>query len=160
MPNDFDTGDVRKAIDFFRRGGALSALACKDVRHQLNVLHRHTSELIEQNEFAAAERICRILTLYAPWTFEYWYIFGQCCQAQASWKDAIYAYGRAAELRMDDPQVVWAAAECFIQTGDRMRAIKALKAVQTICRVTQAEPELYCRAETMLDKFSDTSASD
>lgn len=71
--------------------------------------------------------------------------------------EAIYAYGRAAQIKIDAPQAPWATAECYLACDNVCYAIKALKAVVRICGEVSEHQILRLRAEKMLQQLSDRS---
>lgn len=67
--------------------------------------------------------------------------------------EAIYAYGRAAQIKIDAPQAPWAAAECYLACDNVCYAIKALKAVVRICGEVSEHQILRLRAERCYSNF-------
>ncbi len=70
--------------------------------------------------------------------------------------EAIYAYGRAAQIKIDAAGAM-AAAECYLACDNVCYAIKALKAVVRICGEVSEHQILRLRAEKMLQQLSDRS---
>lgn len=71
-----------------------------DVTQPLNTLYRYAMQLMEVKEFAGAARLFQLLTIYDARSFDYWFRLGECCRAQ-NIGEAIYAYGRAAQIKID-----------------------------------------------------------
>lgn len=142
--------EMQKMLRLFRRGGALRMVLEKDVTESLDVLYRYAMQLKNAKEHTGAARILRLLTVYDAWSFEYWYSLGQCCQAQKDWSDAVYAYGRAAQIRLDAPEAPWAAAECYLACGNDEYARKSLNAVLLICGNREEYQALRLQVNTVL----------
>ncbi|EGE4741923.1 CesD/SycD/LcrH family type III secretion system chaperone SscA [Salmonella enterica] len=148
---------VYDTMRFFRRGGSLRMLLDDDVTQPLNTLYRYAMQLMEVQEFSGAARLFQLLTIYDAWSFDYWFRLGECCHAQKLWGEAIYAYGRAAQIKLDAPQAPWAAAECYLACDNVRYARKALKAVVRICGEASEHHILRLRAEKMLQQLTDRS---
>ena len=56
-----------------------------------------------------------------------------CCQADKAWVDAIYAYGRSAQIRVSAAIAPCAAGECYLACGNRPLAAKAFRAALLVC---------------------------
>lgn len=130
-----DCRDSESLLRFFQQGGALRMLFATDVSADLDVLQRYARQLVSAGEYGAAARIFKVLTIYDAWSFEYWFELGACCQADAAWSDAIYAYGRAAKIRVSAAQVPCAAGECYLACGNLPLAAKAFRAALLVCGV-------------------------
>ena len=130
-----DGRDSEIVLRFFQQGGALRMLFATDVSADLDVLQRYARQLASAGEYGAAARIFKVLTIYDAWSFEYWFELGACCQADAAWSDAIYAYGRAATIRVSEAQVPCAAGECYLACGNLPLAAKAFRAALLVCGV-------------------------
>ncbi|ECG8588932.1 CesD/SycD/LcrH family type III secretion system chaperone SscA [Salmonella enterica subsp. salamae] len=148
---------IQDAMRFFRQGGSLRMLLDDDVTQPLDTLYRYAMQLVDIKEYAGAARLFQLLTIYDAWSFDYWFRLGECCQAQQVWGDAIYAYGRAARIRLDAPQAPWGAAECYLACDNYDYAKKALKAVVRICGEASEHQSLRGRAEKMLQQLADRS---
>ncbi|CNL65503.1 secretion system chaperone SscA [Yersinia aldovae] len=120
-------------VQFFQQGGALRMLLDKEVSAELDVLFRYAKQLAGVGEYGAAARLFKVLTLYDAWSFDYWFELGACCQADSAWVDAIYAYGRAAQIRISAAQVPCAAGECYLACGNRPLAAKAFRTALFVC---------------------------
>ncbi|KML18203.1 pathogenicity island 2 chaperone protein SscA [Leclercia adecarboxylata] len=131
MKTDDSASEI--VLRFFQQGGALRMLFAKDVSTELDVLQRYARQLANAGEYGAAARIFKVLTIYDAWSFEYWFELGTCCQADTAWSDAIYAYGRAAKIKVSEAQVPCAAGECYLASGNLPLAAKAFRAALLIC---------------------------
>lgn len=125
--------DSEILLRFFQQGGALRMLFSTDVSADLDVLQRYARQLASAGEYGGSARILKVLTIYDAWSFEYWFELGACCQADAAWSDAIYAYGRAAKIRVSEAQVPCAAGECYLASGNLPLAAKAFRAALLVC---------------------------
>lgn len=163
-----DGQDTETVLRFFQQGGALRMLFDTDVSADLGVLLRYARQLAYAGEFGAAARIFKVLTIYDAWSFEYWFELGTCCQADTAWSDAIYAYGRAAKIRVSEAQVPCAAGECYLACGNLPLAAKAFRAALLVCGVehqgdnheNREVAEIRRRARTGLSKTGEDNESD
>lgn len=163
-----DGRDTEIVLRFFQQGGALRMLLVKDVSADLDVLLRYAQQLASAGEYGAAARIFKVLTVYDAWSFEYWFELGACCQADSAWSDAIYAYGRAAKIRVSEAQVPCAAGECYLACGNLPLAAKAFRAALLICGVehqgdnheSREVADIRQRARAGLNKTGDDHESD
>lgn len=128
-----DIQEIQEIEQFFQRGGALRMLLGKDISPELDVLFRYAKQLSDVGEYGAAARLFKVLTVYDGWSFDYWFELGACCQAEEAWVDAIYAYGRAAQIRVSAAIVPCAAGECYLACGNRPLAAKAFRAALLVC---------------------------
>ncbi len=159
-----DAQETETLLRFLQRGGALRMLFETDVSGDLDVLYRYARQLACAGEYGSAARIFKLLTLYDAWSFEYWFELGTCCQADCAWGDAIYAYGRAAKIRVSEAQVPCAAGECYLACGNLPLAAKAFRAALLVCGTEQQEnrevAEIRRRALAGLSKTGDEHESD
>ncbi|WP_254900206.1 CesD/SycD/LcrH family type III secretion system chaperone SscA [Lonsdalea iberica] len=159
---------MQTLLHFLQRGGALRMLLGKDVSAELDVLFRYAKQLMGVGEYGAAARIFKVLTLYDAWSFDYWFELGACCQADGAWIDAIYAYGRAAQIRVSAAQAPCAAGECYLAGGHRSLAAKAFKAALLVCGTAhegeqcedRERADIRRRARVGLAKAGDDHESD
>lgn len=147
--------EIQSALRFFRQGGALRMLLNQDVTPELSVLFRYALQLVEVGEYSAATRLFKLLTMYDAWSFDYWFQLGVCCQSQSLWSDAIYAYGRAAQIRLNAPEVPYAAAECYQACGNSQYARKALRAARLICGDASEHRAFRRQVEEALTQLGD-----
>ncbi|EPU3933606.1 CesD/SycD/LcrH family type III secretion system chaperone SscA [Morganella morganii] len=131
MKTDAREPDI--VLRFFQQGGALRMLFAEDISADLDVLQRYARQLASAGEYGAAARIYKILTICDAWSFEYWFELGACCRAGAAWSDAIYAYGRAAKIRVSEAKVPCTAGECYLACGNLPMAAKAFRAALLVC---------------------------
>lgn len=150
MMNTPTLQEMQKVLRFYRQGGALRMLLKQTVEQELEVLFRYAMQLVGVGEYGAAARLLKLLTLYDAWSFDYWFQLGRCCQAQKAWVDAIYAYGRAAQIRLNAPEVPYAAAECYQACHNVQYAKKALRATLLICGDACEHQVIHRRAATFL----------
>ncbi|MEY4474587.1 MAG: hypothetical protein RL248_354 [Pseudomonadota bacterium] len=125
--------ETQAMLQFFQQGGSLHMLLDKEVSAELDVLFRYAKQLVGVGEYGAAARLFKLLTLYDGWSFDYWFELGACCQADRAWVDAIYAYGRAAQIRISAAQAPCAAGECYLACGNLPFAAKAFRAALLVC---------------------------
>ena len=152
--------ETQAMLRFFQQGGALRMLLDKDVSAELDVLFRYAMQLAGIGESGAAARLLKVLTLYDAWSFDYWFQLGACCQAESAWVDAIYAYGRAAQIRICEAKAPCAAGECYLACGNRPFAAKAFRAALLVCGEEPGQADIRQRALTGLAKTGDEYESD
>ena len=133
MTAPMDSQETQAILQFFQQGGALRMLLGKDVGPELDVLFRYAKQLSSVGEYGAAARLFKVLTIYDEWSFEYWFELGVCCQADKAWVDAIYAYGRSAQIRVSAAIAPCAAGECYLACGNCPLAAKAFRAALLVC---------------------------
>ncbi|WP_367298354.1 CesD/SycD/LcrH family type III secretion system chaperone SscA [Hafnia alvei] len=133
MTLPMESQETQAMLQFFQRGGALRMLLGTDASPELDVLFRYAKQLADVGEYGAAARLFKVLTIYDGWSFDYWFELGMCCQAEQAWVDAIYAYGRAAQIRVSAAAVPCAAGECYLACGNRPLAAKAFRAALLVC---------------------------
>ncbi|WP_145558816.1 CesD/SycD/LcrH family type III secretion system chaperone SscA [Yersinia mollaretii] len=153
-----DNQETQVMLQFFQRGGALRMLLGKDASSELDVLFRYAKQLADVGEYGAAARLFKVLTIYDGWSFDYWFELGMCCQAEKAWVDAIYAYGRAAQIRVSVAIVPCAAGECYLACGNRTLAAKAFRAALLVCGTERdglEQAEIRQRARAGLVKAGD-----
>jgi len=124
---------MQDILRFLQRGGALRMLLGKDVSADLDVLFRYAKQLVGVGAYGSAARLFKILTIYDAWSFDYWFELGACCQADHAWVDAIYAYGRAAQIQISAAQAPCAAGECYLACGNKLLAAKAFRSALMVC---------------------------
>ncbi|MFT8211839.1 MAG: CesD/SycD/LcrH family type III secretion system chaperone SscA [Symbiopectobacterium sp.] len=144
--------DSLAMLQFLRRGGAVRMLLKKEVSVELETLFRYARQLSNAGDYPAAARILRVLTVYDDWSFDYWYQLGATCHAAHAWSDALYAYGRAAQINVSAAQVPCAAGECFLACGEKSLARKAFKAALLICGKNRALQAIRRQAEQGLSR--------
>lgn len=162
-----DTQETETLLRFFQQGGSLRMLFGSDISADLYVLYRYARQLAFAGEYGSAARIFKVLTIYDAWSFEYWFELGACCQADCAWVDAIYAYGRAAKIRVSAAEVPCAAGECYLAIGNLPLAAKAFRASLLVCGTGQGGSnegrevaDIRKRAYAGLNKAGEDNGSD
>ncbi|CAJ0993971.1 hypothetical protein SODG_004530 [Sodalis praecaptivus] len=148
QPDDWQ--DVQAVGDFLRQGGSVYMLLDRQVETSLQTLFDYAKQLAAAGDQAGAARLFKLLTFYDGWSFEYWFHLGKCCQAQRAWIDAIYAYGRAAQIKVAAPEAPCAAGECYFASGNKTYARKAFRAALLICGELKHHQAIRQRARTGL----------
>lgn len=128
-----DVEETDKLIRYVQQGGSLRMLFDIDISADLGVLHRYARQLVCAEEYSAAAKIFKVLVICDAWSFEYWFELGTCYQLDSDWKQAIYAYGRAAKLNVSQAHVPCAAGECYLACGNLPMAAKAFRAALLVC---------------------------
>ncbi len=98
---------------FFRRGGSLRMLLTTMLHSRL-IPVRWAPCSLRGKRVRRRSATFQLLTIYdALGSFDYWFLPGECAASSKHWGERIYAYGRAAQIKIDAPQAPWAAAECY-----------------------------------------------
>lgn len=84
----------------------------------------------ENGKYADATHFFCYLTGCAPTKPEYWMGLGAAHQMAKEYQEAIYAYGAAALLKSDEPQVHLHAADCFFALGETEKGLQALESAE------------------------------
>ena len=117
---------------FFRRGGTTKDLV--DVNQEdLNILYRYGNQLREYNDFQVAKGIFYLLMQIDQWSFDYIFSLGMCCQKLKEYEEAIFCFGRAGIIKIDDPRCPYYAGNNYSSLGNREYAIKSYKAAIRVC---------------------------
>jgi len=137
---------------FLQHGGALKMLLAQDRQTELDRLYRYACQKAEAGDTAAACRLFMLLTVYDGWSFDYWFQLARCCQAEHLWLDAAWAYGRAARIRPDEPDIPCLASECYASAGCTSLASRAARAALRLCGTLPKWQSVRRRAGILLNK--------
>lgn len=141
MQDDLDT--VR---DFFNQGGTLQALINLNPA-DLDHVYAYACQLFDAGDYAAAKRFYLLLSRLSHWQFDYWLALGLCCQRLSEQAEAVFCFGQAGLLRLDDPRPAYLAGLSHQLVGELDKARKALDAAIKWCA---AKPEYAAlKAEIM-----------
>lgn len=122
---------------------------------QLSILFRYAMQLTGNKEYESAARLFQFLTACNSVSFDYWLQFAKCCQALQAWTDAIYAYGRAAQLNVSEAEVHCSAGECWLASGNALYAGKAFRAALLIIGTDADNTPLRQRVEAGLSRLAE-----
>ncbi len=152
MPNSNPNDDYDVLQKFFARGGSVWMLT--DIsKADLDTLYAHATQLFEAGEFAAARNVYLILARVDHWNAEYWFSLGLSFQRLAAHEDAVFCFGRAGMIRIDDPRASFFAGISHRALGNDAYACKAFNAAIRWCaeqskyreiRQSAAEQLSYC----------------
>ena len=129
MQDDLDT--VR---DFLNQGGTLQALMDLDPA-DLDRIYAYACQLFDAGDYAAAKRFCLLLSRFSHWQYDYWLALGLCCQRLDEHLEAVFCFGQAGLLRLDDPRPPYLAGLSYQLAGQPEKARKALDAAIKWCSV-------------------------
>ncbi|AXE30547.1 CesD/SycD/LcrH family type III secretion system chaperone [Chromobacterium phragmitis] len=132
MSSDLDT--VRA---FLQQGGTLQALIDLDP-DDLDYVYAYACQLFDVGDYAAAKRFYLMLARLSHWQFDYWLALGLCCQRLEEHDEAVFSFGQAGLLRLDDPRPSYLAGLSH-QRSDRPEL--ALKAFDAAAKWCAAKPE-------------------
>lgn len=93
---------------------------------ELEAIYATGVNFYRAGNFPDAEKIFRFLVLFEHTSSRFWTSLGSVQQAQKRFEEAIKSYQLAAFLDLHNPKPMYYAAECFLQTGDRVNALNAL----------------------------------
>ncbi|MCD4487165.1 SycD/LcrH family type III secretion system chaperone [Chromobacterium vaccinii] len=136
MQDDLDT--VR---DFFAQGGTLQALVNLDPA-DLDRVYAYACQLFDAGDYAGAKRFYLMLARLSHWQFDYWLSLGLCCQRLGEHTEAIFCFGQAGLLRLDDPRSAYLAGLSHQLIGNRPQAAKAFAAALKWCAARPEYAEL------------------
>lgn len=130
--NDLDT--VR---DFFQQGGTLQALVGLEP-DDLDRVYAYACQLFDAGDYAGAKRFYLLLARLSHWQFDYWLALGLTCQRLSEHEEAVFCFGQAGLLRLDDPRPAYLAGLSHQLAGNPAQARKAFTAALRWCA---ARPE-------------------
>ncbi|MBC8642938.1 SycD/LcrH family type III secretion system chaperone [Caballeronia sp. EK] len=148
MQDDLDT--VR---DFFQRGGTVQALMKMDPR-DLEHVYAYATQLFDGGDYAAAKRFYMLLSRLSHWQFDYWFALGLCCQRLSEHMEAVFCFGQAGLLRLDDPRPAYLAGQSYRIAGQPENARKALDAAIKWCASKPEYADLREEIALQLSLFS------
>jgi secretion system chaperone SscA len=153
MSNSKSDDEYEVLQNFFARGGSLWMLA--DIsKADLDTLYAHATQLFEAGEFAAARNIYLILARVDHWNFEYWFALGLSFQRLAAHEDAVFCFGRAGMIRIDDPRASFFAGISYRAFGNDTYARKAFNAAIKWCGAQSKYLEIRQSAVEQLSNCS------
>jgi len=106
-------------------------------------------ELYRNGKYEDAKAFFKMLTLMDPSIRRNWMGLGACQQMLKEFESAINSYGIAAVINPDDPYVHWHAADCFLQKGEREKAIATLSSAITAAKQCQEHLSLVSKLELL-----------
>ncbi|BAE74562.1 hypothetical protein SGGMMB4_02898 [Sodalis glossinidius str. 'morsitans'] len=157
QPNTWQ--DKLAVSDFLRQGGSVYMLLDRQIEESLQTLFDYAKQSAAAGDQAGAAKLFKLLTFYDAWSFDYWFHLGKCCQAQRVWIDAIYAYGRAAQIKVASPEAPCAAGECYLAGGNKTYARKAFHAALLICGELKQNQAVRQRSRAGLAAMGDGDES-
>ncbi|PHV11476.1 SycD/LcrH family type III secretion system chaperone [Chitinimonas sp. BJB300] len=144
MQDDFDT-----LRDFLAQGGTLQALVDIDPA-DLDKLYAYACQLFDAGDYEAAKRFYLMLARLSHWQFDYWLALGLACQRLNEHEEALFSFGQAGLLRLDDPRPPYLSALSYQLTNRSEHAQKAFTAASRCCG---SKPEYAAfKAELLREK--------
>jgi len=146
-----DTRDDQAVLRaFFARGGSVQMLTGIEAS-DLDLLYAHACALFDAQEFAAARNHYLLLSRLDHWNFDYWFSLGLCHQRLAEHAQAVLAFGRAAQVRVDDPRPPYfTGISCRLLGHDE----SARKAFAAAIRWCDGHPEHEALRQSAADQLS------
>jgi secretion system chaperone SscA len=132
MPSSNADDDYEVLQRFFSCGGSVRMLAGID-KCDMDTLYAYATQLFEAGEFEAARNIYVILARADHWSFEYWFALGLCSQRLSGHEDAVFCFGRAGMIHIDDPRASYFAGISYRILGNEEYARKAFSAAMKWC---------------------------
>ncbi|EAA3660140.1 SycD/LcrH family type III secretion system chaperone [Salmonella enterica] len=124
--------DIATIQDFLNQGGTLQALFNLDPV-DLDCIYAYACQLFETGDYAGAKRYYMLLSRFSHWQYDYWLALGLCCQRLEEHDQAIFCFGQAGLLRLDDPQPPYLAGLSYCQCAQLKQATKAFKTALKWC---------------------------
>ena len=124
--------DFSSLQTFLQQGGSLKMLA--DINPKdLDILYRYGTQLMNYGDYEGAKRIFYLLMKIDQWNFDYFFSLGTCCQQLGEHEEAIFCFGRAGIVNIEDPRSPYYAGKSYGALGNIAYAIKSYKAAVRIC---------------------------
>ncbi|WP_312978139.1 SycD/LcrH family type III secretion system chaperone [Atlantibacter sp.] len=124
--------DLATVRDFLHQGGTLQALINLDPV-DLDHVYAYACQLFEAGDYAGAKRFYMLLSRLSHWQYEYWLALGLCCQRLEEHDQALFCFGQAGLLRLDDPKPPYLAGLSYRQSAQPEQAAKAFQAALKWC---------------------------
>lgn len=124
--------DLATVHDFLERGGTLQALlnlSPTDLEH----VYGYACQLYEAGDYASAKRFYMLLSRLSHWQYDYWLALGLCCQRLDEHDQAIFCFGQAGVLKLDEPKAAYLAGISYSLNGDSELAIRAFTTALKWC---------------------------
>ncbi|MDN3611046.1 hypothetical protein QWZ16_15330 [Vibrio ostreicida] len=100
---------------FLQQGGSMKMLADVE-QHDLDLLHRYGNQLMNYGDYQGAKRIFYLLMKIDQWNFDYFFALGTCCQQLKEHEEAIFCFGRAGIVNVEDPRSPYYAVKTIVQS--------------------------------------------
>ncbi|CAM2880132.1 SycD/LcrH family type III secretion system chaperone [Vibrio neptunius] len=127
VEKDFETLQA-----FLQQGGSLKMLA--DVEQKdLDLLYQYGTQLMNYGDYQGAKRIFYLLMKIDQWNFDYFFALGTCCQQLKQYEEAIFCFGRAGIVKVEDPRAPYFAGNNYLALGNNEYAIKSYQASLRVC---------------------------
>lgn len=133
VEKDFETLQT-----FLQQGGSLKMLA--DVEEKdLDLLYRYGTQLMNYGDYEGAKRIFYLLMKIDQWNFDYFFALGTCCQQLKEHEEAIFCFGRAGIVKVEDPRSPYYAAITILPLAIKSTPLNLTKRHYAYAIVTQTE---------------------
>ncbi len=117
----------------------------------MEVVYAAAYNYFQSGKYAEAEPIFAFLCFNDLFEKKFWLGLGACRQMLGQYDEAVQAYGMAAVLDVEDPDVHLHAADCLLAKGDLEGADSALSAASHWAGDNPTFAATRSRAETILD---------
>lgn len=117
---------------FLEQGGSLKMLADVDPK-DLDLLYRYSTQLMNYGDYEGAKKIFYLLMKIDQWNFDYFFELGTCCHQLKEHEEAIFCFGRAGIIKIEDPRSPYFAARNYLAVGNKDYAIKSYNAALRVC---------------------------
>lgn len=117
---------------FFNEGGTLQALMNIDSK-DLDYVYSYSCQLFKMGDYVNSKRFLLVLIRLSHWQYDYWLSLGLCCQMLSEHEEAIFCFGQAGLLRLDDPSPVFFTGLCLNHLKKINEANKAYGCALKIC---------------------------
>ncbi|WP_341660763.1 SycD/LcrH family type III secretion system chaperone [Vibrio sp.] len=119
--------DFETLQTFLHQGGSLKMLADVDEK-DLGLLYRYGTQLMNYGDYEGAKKIFYLLMKIDQWNFDYFFSLGTCCHQLKEHEEAIFCFGRAGIIKIEDPRSPYFAAINYLAVGNKDYAVKSYKA--------------------------------
>ncbi|MCL1078521.1 CesD/SycD/LcrH family type III secretion system chaperone [Parashewanella spongiae] len=121
------TEEFETLQDFVQQGGSIRMLNDVDQK-ELDTLYQYAFQLFECKDISAARNIFYLLWRIDSWSYDYCYSLGLVCQKLNEHHEAIYLFGRAGMIQVDNPLPSYHAGLSFTALGNKEYARRSFRA--------------------------------
>lgn len=118
--------------EYLQQGGSIKMLG--DInQHDLDLLSRYGSQLMNYGDYEGAKRIFYLLMRVDQWNSDYFFALGTCCQQLKQHEEAIFCFSRAGIVNIEDPRSPYYAGKSYLEVGNIDYAAKSFQAAIRVC---------------------------
>ncbi|WP_133405624.1 SycD/LcrH family type III secretion system chaperone [Parashewanella tropica] len=139
--------------NFIEQGGTLKMLADVD-DEELGTLYQYSLQLVGCRDYEGAKRILYLLFRIDSWNYDYCFNLAQVYQHLGEHHEAIYLFGRAGMIQVDNPMPAFQAGQSYLACKNYEFAEKSFNAS---IRWSEGRPqfaELEANAQFALEQLA------